>query len=700
MRSPKLSVLAALLTLPILTTCETGFQEISKPDWSDNDDFVMLPAWQMESEKKIPGKADAFSDFRLQYPEWYAATEPPKGKTFRSFLEWETTQSLLLAYPSAGMGDSVSTSIAMIAVHTAPHADVHIVSKNGGAQQKILELIKTGGLSQNLIDTKIHFLEFEADSIWMIDFGPFPLLDDQGVLAFADMRYYHNRVWDDALPARIAHEWGITDYRGQMDFEGGNFIADGNGLCYATQGVLWQNANDADGVKQTMKDYLGCDELVIIQPLAGEGTTHIDMFFKMASPTSGVLGKYTAAQDATNQKLLDDNADILAAVEPPGGGKMHVTRIPMPPNNDTGGKVWRTYTNSTFVKPVNIWPVYTQYQDLEAEARAVWEASMPAWEHIGVLSDVIITWGGAQHCVSRNIPAGTFGKWIEDGSCNQGSCLAPENGFTGDCKSDDDCYGPEWLCECNDCASGCVAAPDKCGGITYDGCCAQDGNLKYCENNAITSVDCGSFEQCGWDPDNGWYDCGFSAEGPEDFPKNCPGEGPCGDVPEEGVCQGDVLKWCEADQIKETDCAADGKQCGADGDQKPACVCPAACTEGVAQCLDNPAGRAVCKAGDNGCLQMVEDPCAAGFLCQDGQCIEEPKPDLGKPDFGIPDLGTPDSGPGADVPADASSGDTSGTGGSKCSMGRTASPSWPILLTLPLAALVLRRRRIAFGGNR
>ncbi|NOZ02670.1 MAG: hypothetical protein GXP54_12385, partial [Deltaproteobacteria bacterium] len=369
-----------------------------------------------------------------------------------------------------------------------------------------------------------------------------------------------------------------------------------------------------------------------------------------------------------------------------------INRIPMPPNSDGTGKVWRTYTNSTFVKPVNIWPVYTDYQDIQAQAEAVWKTAMPDWDHVGVLSDVIITWGGAMHCVSRNIPEGVMHKWIPDGTCESGACSAPENGFTGDCKKNDDCQGPDWLCKCNDCSSGCVAPVNKCGGVTYDGCCTLEGILKYCENNTIKTVDCGSWDKCGWDQNNSWYDCDFSGEGPDGFPKTCPGEGPCGDVPADGVCDGDVLKWCQDAKVNETDCAADDMTCGEDSDQKPACVCKDACVEKEAQCLDYPGGRSVCREGEDGCLRMVSDPCDAGFECQEGQCVAQPQPDVVSPEVGFPDSGSadtgaPDQGAGADIITD-------GMGGGRCSAGTTPASPWTAMLLLPLLFLVAVRRRV------
>lgn len=562
--------------LIILISCQTVTTE-NQP--TELETFKMLPAWRLPSEKKkSDGQADQAFDFRIAHPKWYAATEAPKGKKFRALLEWEPSQALLLAYPGS-MDANISMSIAMIAVHAAEHTDVYIVSKPQTAKDKFISYLKQGGLSQDMIDKKIHWFDFEANSIWMIDYGPFPLVDENDTIAFTDLRYYWDRYYDDAIPARIAEVWGITDYRGQMDFEGGNFQTDGLGRCYHTQGAFWENPDKSqEEVHQVMKEYLGCKSFVVLKPLSGEGTTHMDMFSKLTAPDRFVLGKYEPTQDSVNAKILDDNKEILEAVDLGDGKKLQIFRIPMPNNKGQGGKVWRTYTNSTMVKPVNLWPIYSVDKDIEKEAEAVWKEALPYWEHIGIVSDVIITWGGAMHCVSRTVPYGKFEKWIEDGKCGADNKCISEGGYDGECKDDLDCVGPKWLCICNDCASGCTPPKDQCMGITLEGCCMPDGTLKYCESNKIQTIKCGSWDQCGWDPNQKWYDCVNGTEGPEGFPKLCSG-GPCESYTQKGTCEGNFLMLCENGILKGIDCAKQNMSCKKDPKDQTKSVCLSTQTE-------------------------------------------------------------------------------------------------------------------------
>jgi len=63
-----------------------------------------------------------------------------------------------------------------------------------------------------------------------------------------------------------------------------------------------------------------------------------------------------------------------------------------------------------------------------------------------------------------------------------------------------------------------------CNGLTYEGCCDPEGRMLYCDGGKIYCADCAAEDpQCGWHPDDGWYDCGSS--GGEDpsgqYPKEC-----------------------------------------------------------------------------------------------------------------------------------------------------------------------------------
>jgi agmatine/peptidylarginine deiminase len=614
--------------------CENIDQQASEQNFSgDPAPFVMLPAYKLPWEGKKSGKADEFDDYRLANPEFYAITKPP-AKKFRALREYEDVNALFLAYPSQNYTGGVKDDMVKMAAESAKYVDVYIISKPSSAQKAFTSALKQYGMSQTDIDAKIHYLPFELNAIWMVDFGQFPIIDEANTVSYTDTRYYHERPLDDAIPTKLANYFKCTVYRAPMDYEGGNFYTDGDGSCYASQGVFWENAAmTQEEVKQVYKDYLGCSSLYIVKPLSGEGTTHIDMFYKMIDKHRIVLGEYTQEQDSVNKKVLDDNEAIFKAIVLGDEKGIEIIKVPMPDNTPLQGdteKVWRTFLNSTFVKPINLWPVYSINTDLKEKALLKWQEAMSDWTHIEVNSDDIIPWGGAMHCISRTTPALPYAKWIADGKCETGKCNAPEGGYKDECAGDEDCYGPEWLCNCNDCTTDCKPPENKCGLITYEGCCTEDGTLKYCENNKIVSNACGAWDKCGWDKNNEYYDCSFSEEGPAGFPKLCPEE--CGDLTANGKCDGNLLKWCNKGLVEKEDCAAKDMICGEDPANKGKNICKVKCTD---ECSDGEKGcdetnlkKFLCKKDEtSGCFKKEFTDCAENENCNEGECYKLINPD-------------------------------------------------------------------------
>jgi agmatine/peptidylarginine deiminase len=583
----------------------------------------MLPAWKLPEEMKIPGKADQYDDYRAQHPEWYAVTVAPDKTGFRSYTEYEDVQALLLAYPES-QGSSVNASMTGMVKATIEVVDTYVVVPDSNAKSSFTTALKNAGITQAKIDAKVHFLTYALDSIWMVDFGPFPIVGTDSTIAFADFRYYQPRIYDDAIPTKLGNLWGVTTYRAEMDYEGGNFTADGLGTCYYTQGAFWENPDKSEkDIKDLLKKYLGCTNHVVLAPLPGEGTTHIDMFFKPVSKGAVVHGK----GGSTNvSNTLEQDYNILKAVVLTDGSSLTIFRIPMPYQSDG---VWRTYTNSTFVNSVNLVPVYDNYTSKETEAMNVWKQAMPSWTHVGIASDEIITWGGAMHCISRTIPKGTYSKWVASGSCVDGKCQSGSGGYNGECGTSADCSGPAWVCNYNDCGG---TEPAGCGDITYEGCC--DGNLlKWCEYNKLQSQNCSN--GCGWNSSKKYYDCGYTGSDPSgNFPKACPGTctpnctgKQCGDNGCGGSCGTcESGKTCQNNQCVGCTPNCTGKQCGDNGCGGSCGTCESGKTcqnNQCVGCIPNCTGK---QCGDNGCGGLC-GTCQEGYQCDsNGQCILKEDP--------------------------------------------------------------------------
>jgi len=639
----------------------------------------MLPAYPLV---RRPAKADQYDDYRAANPSVYNITASPASPIIAPG-EFEQKRALALSWTG-----SFPDVVAQIVQAASPVTEVWVLHYGTQALSDFQSQMAARGVDT----TGLHYLNKPNDSIWVRDFGPISVYDaDTSSVGLVDMRYYHQRVYDDAVPYHMAAQFGLNRFAAPISYEGGNFMADGRGTCYASMGVLWYNGVSETTIRQYFRDYLGCYQLIILNPLDGEGTAHLDMFAKLANDHTVILGRYETWQDSTNAAVLEDNADILSAVVLPDGGGLDIVRMPMPSNGDGN---YRTYVNSQFINGVNLVPVYADDTQFEAQALSIWQQTMPTWQHVPIDASELITWAGAIHCICMEVQDGTWQPFqsAPEDICTTSACYPSSTGgnagcgtvqVAGSCAGDtaawcdfgavqsDDCAASGQTCgwqptqghygcgtggacvpdclgkacgpdgcggSCGTCGAGlicqgsaCVQDTQGCGDVSGVGCC--DGTtLSYCNNQlTLTTVDCP--DGCGWSPNDGWYDCGFSGSDPSGTnPLQCPGTcapdcagkvcgddgcgGSCGTCPAGSTC--DASGSCTSTCVP--DCT--GKTCGDDGcgglcgSCAPGMMCTAAGTCELA-CVPQCDGK-VC--GDDGCGDVC-GICAGQSVCQAGQCV-------------------------------------------------------------------------------
>jgi len=695
-----LGALAFVLSSGCRETAEVGPGELGKTEPAKKTQELgrlpfVLPAHKLPGDEHIPGKADEYSDYRDAHPQWYAITEKP-AVDYRPMNEWEPMQAVLLTFSDYMPGDTaVFQTFSDIIVNSVDVVDVWIVVDSDSAKNQLEAKILEDGLTQAEIDDHVEYFRWKNDAIWTIDFGPLPIVDSNDTVAFMDFRYYHQRVLDDAIPTMLGNAIGINTYRSPLNLEGGNFQADGEEYCYTTERELYYTGLSADALTDFFIEWYGCEKVAILKDITDDGTGHIDMLFKLADKHKAVLGEYTVVDDPTNKHRMDDNEDILEALVFDDGGSMVVHRLPFPnPSQNTP----RTYLNSTMLNDgagnkVNLWPMYTVDKPIEAQALAVWEAAMPDWQHIGIVSDQISLYSGAIHCITRTIPALPLQKWVADGQCVDGMCQGGAGAYADGCipgtEPTPGCWGPAWECPCNDCDGGecteMVGCAGICGGQSPSGCycdeecegygdccddvCDECPEMPYCdEPDPCAGKNCG--------PDGAGGVCGECEHGFECVDGLCEEKpGPeCGD----GTCDPD--ETCDNCQ---GDCAcADGMECVDGACQEP---CVDECSEDVGCDDDTPWS---CALALDGCSQKVfEEPCGDGFVCdpETGSCIEEGGP-------GEDSAGGEDTGYGADNIIGGGGGGGGGSGGGNCSTGRASPTAGGLVLLVMLGLAVIRRR--------
>ena len=603
-----------------------------------------LPAWETSEERATAHKGDDHDDYREVHPELYGVTAPPSVPV-RSFAEYEPAQAMMLR-----PGGGISAFHRGILKGAAGHVPLIIVFHELGQRDSFEDVIK-GDLGLDL--NGFRFIDVEkTDAIWTRDYGPVSHVTADGEIGFVDFRYYHGRHWDDAIPTKLAAELGINVFRPSMSYEGGNFMADIAGTCYATEKIYQQNAGHTPSeIDQWMLEYAGCQEVVSLIRPQNLGTGHIDMFAKLMDEDTIILGEYDPVIRPENAQILDDNAALLEAQTTVAGGSLEVLRIPLP-WDDTG--IWYTYTNSLILNDAVLVPIYSKFKDQEAQALAVYEAAAPHLEIRTVNADSIISSGGAIHCVTMTVPEGALAAFQE---------------------------APVQLCPLNELNKCDDIGP--CGGLPYEGACDGDV-LQYCGSDEYphaTSCD----ECCGWDADanagDGWYDClaGAACAACTDEcealgDKGCSAylthawicghsdDDPCLDRMY-GPCAPDAICNVEIAQCQEGYTPPD--PC----DNPPCDPCVDECAVlGVRTCDDAGTAAYVCREDAYGCRFLdLYETCEASAVCEDGVCVtpmeEQTSADLLSEE-------------------DIVASEPPSKGGGGCTTGWVAAPGWWVLLLL------------------
>ncbi len=250
-----------------------------------------------------------------------------------------------------------------------------------------------------------------VETMWTRDYGPWHVYVD-GQRSSIDMGYYNTRPYDDAVPMRLGEAWDEDVYRTPLSTEGGNFMTDGLGTCWASRGVIERNGLSRVQIEAIYRDYVGCRHMTFVGPLPDEGTTHIDMFSKVLNQDTILVGFSTLELGAWRDEIdaLDAAAETYRTTPKPGGGAWHIARVPMSFGFEGYGwnskRVYYTHTNSLIVNNQVLVPTYGRGTD--ETALQAYRDLMPGYAIVGVDASSVIGFNGAIHCTAMQIPQPTY----------------------------------------------------------------------------------------------------------------------------------------------------------------------------------------------------------------------------------------------------------------------------------------------------
>jgi agmatine/peptidylarginine deiminase len=287
-----------------------------------------------------------------QHGPFHAASHPPSGD-LQLAPEWAAAKLLALALPDTFAQDTAYLKLlGDIAQACLEKTDVEVllvVEQNDVSGRAAWDAV----VRQRQLDRKrLEFYEAKAlDSIWLKDYGPiFVRRRDDGQLFVVDAAYRDLRMLteetagsllglgptlrpaDDLAPIYFATLLGKPFVHPGFALNGGDVYADGQGMLYTSEETVHLNTGDKEFLDTAFRQFFGVRQTCYLRSLPGPTVKHIDMLFKLISPTTCLVGQYAESSEegelASLQRAaaeaLDANAERLAALG------LRVARMPMP----------------------------------------------------------------------------------------------------------------------------------------------------------------------------------------------------------------------------------------------------------------------------------------------------------------------------------------------------------------------------------
>ncbi len=249
----------------------------------------------------------------------------------------------------------------------------------------------------------VRYVPVPHNTMWVRDYAPLVLVGPAHQAILIDAAYdQSNRPADDHVPQVLAEQLNLPLLPTALKLDGGNLLSNGEGVIVATTSLIQCNVELGWSKREIYERLLavtGAEQIVFVEPLAGEPTTHVDMFATFVSPNTIVVGTY-GDEDKENSALLDRNAQLLGEVQT-SDGPLRVVRIPMPRHDDG---IWRTHTNVVFANQVLLVPIYPE-RDNQHTARVLdtYRELLPTRHIIGIDAEKISETGGSLHCITMNL---------------------------------------------------------------------------------------------------------------------------------------------------------------------------------------------------------------------------------------------------------------------------------------------------------
>lgn len=324
-----------------------------------------------------------------------------RSEILRLPAEWEPSEAVVITWPVLypGLWDFYRDLVTAI----APAARVDVLIPHAIYAPAVLAYLGEGWPD----DRRLRLMVTVSDDIWIRDYGPLTCVGKDGQRVMVDAIFDPPEMPftnDDSFPARYAAHRGCSSRHLALHLEGGNLWSDGQGTLITTEGLYARNLPMPRGdVRRRLLEGLGAETLIVVPPLRMEGTGHIDVFVKLATPDTILV---TEPRSIVSGRRMAEAAEVLRASRNAAGCPYRVVSLPSVPAYCNWGvsRIWPGYANALTVNHRVLVPIYG-FPERDAAALAVYRQVMPDHEIIGIDARTAANAGGTVHCLTMQIPA-------------------------------------------------------------------------------------------------------------------------------------------------------------------------------------------------------------------------------------------------------------------------------------------------------
>lgn len=327
--------------------------------------------------------------------------DSPTSGLIASPPEYSPCQGVLYNFNSAYQSTVVRDLVVALTQDDQYDEIAYVWVSSISQKNQAINMFTTGGANMS----KVEFIVEPIDSIWMRDYGPHFIWQND-TLGIVDSHYYPTRDDDNFVPSLLGDDYfNIPTYDIGLYYSGGNFQPGPDRSGFVTELVNNDNPSsqgfNESFIAELYQSYQGIDTLHIMPQLPGsvDGTGHIDMWMNIVDEDTVIISKFQPGSNPTAIQITENAVPYMEGL----GFEVYRT-----PAWNVGGTHY-TYTNAFRVNNRYFIPYYDSgnpsYADEDDEAYANFSAAAGPWvEIIPIDCYDIIPAAGAIHCIVMQVP--------------------------------------------------------------------------------------------------------------------------------------------------------------------------------------------------------------------------------------------------------------------------------------------------------